>query len=60
MTLTLLERVVRVKRGQRVLIDAGRGAQISVERDSSGAVILRSEQTGHVLRQWSPKEAKTP
>jgi hypothetical protein len=54
------DRIVHVRRGQRVLIDVGRGVQLTVEREQSGAVVLRNEVSGSILRQWSPKEARTP
>lgn len=53
-------RIVRLRKGQTVLIDAGGGAQVEVERLQSGAVEVRNAITGAVLRQYSPKEAKTP
>jgi hypothetical protein len=54
------DRIVRVRRGQRVLIDVGRGVQLTCVREESGAVELRNEVSGSILRQWSPKEARTP
>ncbi len=53
------ERVVHVQKGQRVLVTAGRGVQVTVEREPSGAVTLRNETTGGIIRQWAPKEART-
>lgn len=53
-------RVVHVKRGQTAHIDAGGGVRLALEREPSGAVTLRNLLTGHVLRQWSPKEARQP
>jgi hypothetical protein len=49
---------VRLKRGQTVIVDAGRGAQIEVERMESGAVEVRNANTSAVLRKFSPKEAR--
>jgi len=49
---------VRLKKGQQVLIDAGRGAQIEVRKYPSGEVELRNATSGALLRTWSPKEAK--
>jgi hypothetical protein len=49
---------VRLKKGQTVTIDAGRGATIEIERFESGAVEVRNASTSAVLRQFTPKEAK--
>lgn len=51
---------VRLKKGAVVLVDAGAGAQIEVTREKSGAVLVRNVVTGHVIRQWTPKEARRP
>lgn len=51
---------VRLKKGQSVLVDAGRGAQIEVTRFESGAVEVRNKLTGAVLRAFGPKEARNP
>jgi hypothetical protein len=49
---------VRLKKGQTVTVDAGRGATIEVERYESGAVDVRNASTGMLLRQFTPKEAR--
>lgn len=55
-------RNVYVHKGQRVLVHAGPGVLLEVEKEASGAVVLRNVLNGgRVLRQWSPKEeARTP
>lgn len=58
--MTQSERVVNVQKGRPVLIKAGRGVVLRIEREQSGAVVLRNEVTGHIVRTWSPKEAKSP
>jgi hypothetical protein len=56
----MVRQPVRLQRGQRVVIDAGRGATLELTRFASGAVQLRQLQgeTRHVMRAWSPKEAR--
>jgi hypothetical protein len=49
---------VRMKRGEELLVDAGNGAQIRVRRYRSGAVELRDDVSGRLLRSWGPKEAR--
>lgn len=53
-------RVVHVKKGQTVMIDAGKGCVLELTRFTSGAVTLRNVVNGYVVRAWSPKEAKSP
>lgn len=50
-------RMVRVQRGQVVLIDLG-GPVLQVIRFESGAAEVRNIITGKLLREWAPAEAR--
>lgn len=53
-------RRVHVQRGQLLEIHAGPGVVLTVEKqERSGAVELRNAASGKLLRQWSPKEARS-
>jgi hypothetical protein len=51
-------RNTHVKRGQTLVVHAGLGVELEIERFASGAVEVRNAKTGKILRGWSPKEAR--
>jgi hypothetical protein len=50
-------RNVHVRRGQTVIVDAGRNVTLEVWREQPDAVVVRNLATGNIIRQWAPKEA---
>lgn len=51
------EILVELREGQAVIVQAGDGVAVELERFASGAVELRNVNTRRILRQWTPKEA---
>jgi hypothetical protein len=50
-------RAVHLERGEIVVVHAGVGVEVILQRFASGSVGLRDAKTGRLLRTWAPKEA---